>query len=157
MPAGSEVSLPHTWRPLGVRLAGVVFGSMMLIVGGWAWINFPADVKDDFNWLQRVTVILLGGLFLGIYYAMARSRIVARESGLLVVNGFRGRELEWAEIVRVGMPSGAPWVRFDLADGNTISGLGIQSSDGNRAYRAVQELRTLVEQRSAGNPDTPGH
>lgn len=155
MPAGSEVALPHTWRPLGVRLAGLLFGSMLVLVGGWAWISFPPEVKDDFNWLQRGTVILLGLLFLGTYYAMARSRIVAREAGLLVVNGFRARELQWAQIVRVSMPRGAPWVRFDLADGTAISGLGIQSSDGNRAYRAVAQVRDLVESHSAGDPDTP--
>ena len=35
MPAASEPSrreLPHTWRPFGVRIAGAVFGTLLLVV-----------------------------------------------------------------------------------------------------------------------------
>jgi hypothetical protein len=70
--------------------------------------------------------------------------VVARREGLLVVNGFRSRELEWAEVIAVHLPPGAPWVVFDLADGTTASAMGIQGSDGARAQAAVRELRALI-------------
>ena len=43
------------------------------------------------------------------------------------------------------MPPGAPWATLDLADGTTVPVMGIQGSDGQRARRAVRDLRTLVE------------
>ena len=53
----------------------------------------------------------------------------------MVVNGYRRREYEWAEIVAVHLPPGAPWVTLDLADGDTAPVMGIQGSDGDRAPR----------------------
>jgi hypothetical protein len=97
MPAVSEPALPHTWRPLGVRMAGILFGGRLLVV----------------------------------------------------VNGYRRREYEWAEVLAVHLPPGAPWATLDLADGTSQPAMGIQGSDGARAHRAVAELRLLIS-RAAG-------
>ncbi len=41
MPAGSDpVTLPHTWRPLGVRVAATVLFSLLAVVVGFAWFSF---------------------------------------------------------------------------------------------------------------------
>ena len=48
MPADSEsggVPLPHTWRPLGVRLAAVIFGGALLVVCAMAWIGFDDEIR----------------------------------------------------------------------------------------------------------------
>jgi len=63
----------------------------------------------------------------------------------VVVNGYRRREYEWAEIVAVHLPPGAPWMTLDLSDGTTASALGIQGSDGARARTAVRQLRALLD------------
>lgn len=145
MPAVSEPALPHTWRPLGVRLAGVVFGGMLLVVCAVAWFSFDAETRAKFTTFQRGTLLFLGALFFSVGYAMARSRVVARDDRLVVVNGYRRHEYEWAEVLAVHMPPGAPWAVLDLADGTSQPAMGIQGSDGGRARRAVAELRLLID------------
>ena len=143
--------LPRTWRPLGVRLAGALFGTMLLVVVLAAWFLWDDEIRAKFTFLQKATVIAIGGLFFAAGFALARSRVVAREEGLVVVNGYRRREYEWPELVAVNLPPGAPWVTLDLADGTTVSAMGIQGSDGARARTAVRELRAVLSDRS-----TPG-
>jgi Bacterial PH domain len=152
MPAGSEppalVPLPHTWRPFGVRLAGAVLGGGLLLVCVLAWVGFDEETRARFTLVERGTLLVFGLLAFLLWFALVRSRVVAEEDRLVVVNGYRRREFEWAEVVAVHLPPGAPWVTLDLADGTTVSAMGIQGSDGNRARRAVSELRAAVEAQS---------
>ena len=145
MPAVSEPALPHTWRPLGVRLAGLLFGGMLMVVTVFAWFAFDEETRARFTPFQRGTVIFLGLLFFSAGYAMARSRVVAEVDRLVVVNGFRRHDYEWAEVIAAHLPPGAPWVVLDLADGTSQPAMGIQGSDGGRARTAVAELRTLID------------
>jgi hypothetical protein len=151
MPAGSEapVPLPHTWRPLGPRIAGAVAGCALLVVTAFLWFGFDDETRDSVTPFQRGTVVFLGLIGFAALYALIRSRVDAEMDRLIVVNGYRRHEFEWAEIVGVHLPPGAPWVTLDLADGNTASAMGIQGSDGARAKQAVRQLRALVDQRPA--------
>lgn len=154
MPAGSDVpgsdgsvqvALPHTWRPFGVRVAGIVFGGALLVVCAVAWFSFDAETRAKFTFFQRSTLVFLGLLAFAVWFALVRSRVVAEEERLVVVNGYRRHEFEWAEVVAVHLPPGAPWVTLDLSDGTTATALGIQGSDGARARLAVRQLRALVD------------
>src|SRR6478609_4509739 len=153
MPADSEssppVTLPRTWRPLGVRLAGGIFGGLLLFVCVFAWISFGAETRSKFTVFQIATLLALGMLAFALGLALVRSRVVAETDRLVVVNGYRRREFEYAEVVGVHLPPGAPWVTLDLADGTTVSAMGIQGSDGARAKQAVRELRAVVNAQSA--------
>jgi hypothetical protein len=139
--------LPRTWRPLGPRIAALVF--CIVLVGAFAmlWVTFPQETKDAVSPLQRATVVLFIALGVGLLNGLARSRVTARDTGLTVVNGYRKRELEWAQVVAVHMPPGAPWPTMDLDDGSTISVMGIHASDGLRARTQVSELRALLDGR----------
>jgi hypothetical protein len=145
MPAGSDVALPHTFRPFGVRLAIYVLGGLLVLVVLVMWFALPADIRSQFTPLQLGTVIFLGLLFYAAGYALARSRVVAREDGLTVVNGYRTRRFEWNEILAVSLRNGSPWAELDLSDGTTVAAMGIQGSDGPRAMRQVREVRALVD------------
>ena len=147
MPAVSEPrpELPHTWRPFGPRMAGTLFGAMLLIVCAAAWFGFDDATRAKFTFFQRATLVFLGLLAFAAWFALMRSRVVAMVDKLVVVNGYRRHEYEWAEVIAVHLPPGAPWVVIDLADGSTVSALGIQGSDGARAQRAVRQLRTLTD------------
>lgn len=136
--------LPHTWRPFGVRMAGIVFGAGLAIVLAGAWISFPERVKDEFNLWQRLTTLALLGLFAAAEYGLMRCRAVATDEGLTVVNGYTRHDLAWAQVVAVHMPPGAPWAVLDLDDGTTCSVMAIQGSDGARARHAVRQLRALL-------------
>ncbi len=149
MPAGSEggaaPSLPRTWRPLGVRLAGWVFGVSLLIVVTVAWLAVPAGVRDATTFLQRVTLLGFVALGIAIMHALMRCRVTATTEHLVVVNGYRRHDYDWAQVLGVSLPAGAPWATLDLADGTTVSAMGIQGSDGERARTAVRELRLLLQ------------
>ena len=144
MPAVSEPTLPHTWRPLGVRLAGIVFGGTLLAVCAFAWFAFDEETRARFTPFQRGTVVFVGLLFFSAGFAMARSRVVAEVDRLVIVNGYRRHAYEWAEVLAVHLPPGAPWAVLDLSDGTSQPAMGIQGSDGGRAQRAVAELRLLI-------------
>lgn len=149
MPADSEPlpALPHTWRPLGPRIAAAVFAVVLVGAFSWLWLSFDDQTRAAINVVERITVVLVVGTGIALLYALARSKVVAREQGLVLVNGYRRREYEWAEVVALHMPPGAPWPTLDLADGSTVSALGIHGSDGERAKRAVRELKGLLATR----------
>lgn len=144
MVAPETVALPRTWRPLGARVAVYFFGAMLLATTTFAWFGFDPEIRAKFTLFQRATVIFVGLLYVAAGFALARSRVVASQVGLVVVNGYKRRELEWAEIISIHLTAGAPWATIDLADGTTASLLAIQSTDGARATEAVRTLRTLI-------------
>lgn len=143
------VLLPHTWRPLGVRLAVVFFGVLLAVVFLAAWFGFSQETRDSYTPFQLATLALmiLGGA--GVGYGVARARVVATDQGIVVVNGFRRHEAAWREVQSIRLPSGAPWARMRLVDGRQVSLTAIQGSDGPRATRAVAQLAALVEARGA--------
>ena len=105
MPADSDGAgpppLPRTWRPLGPRIAGVVAGGALLMITAFLWFGLEPDVRDSVTPFQRGTVVAMFLLGFACLYALARSRVVAREEGLHVVNGYRSRDYTWPEIVAV--------------------------------------------------------
>ena len=138
--------VPKTWRPFGVRLAGIVLGAGLVVVCALTWIGFDADTRARFTMFERLTMLVMGLLAFALWFALVRSRVVAEEQRLVVVNGYRRREYDYAQVVAVRLPPGAPWATLDLADGTTVSAMGIQGSDGDRARRAVREVRAVAEQ-----------
>ncbi|MEO5708527.1 MAG: PH domain-containing protein [Nocardioidaceae bacterium] len=152
MPAASEpdLTLPKTFRPFGVRIAIYVAAALLVLVVVVTWLAFPPEVQDAFSWSQRFTVLGLGLMFYAGGYALARSRVVAREDGLTVVNGYRTRHFEWNEVLAVTLRPGSPWAELDVADGTTVAAMGIQGSDGRRAKAHVRQLRRLVEDLTHG-------
>ncbi|QIG43452.1 PH domain-containing protein [Nocardioides anomalus] len=155
MPAGSEGAgltvppLPRTWRPLGPRVVGVMVTIALIVVVAVGWLSFDDETRGKFTAFQIGTLIFFGLLYLALMYGITRSRAVAYDDRLVVVNGYRRHEYAWPQIVAARLPPGAPWVTLDLADGETAAVLGIQGSDGQRARTAVRELKALVAAASA--------
>ncbi len=137
-----------TWRPLGPRVVGIVIGSGLFVICAFAWFGFDERTRESFNPFQRGTLIALGVLVGAALYALLRSRVEAHSDRLVVVNGYRRREYEWAQVVAIHLPPGAPWMTLDLADGDTAPAMGIQGSDGARAQAAVRELRRILAAKS---------
>lgn len=141
MPAASE---RRVFRPLGVRLAGlmlvVAFAGTALVI----WAALPPAVLEGFNTVDYAFLWFFGVIVIVVIAAMTRSRVVADPDGLRVVNGFRTRRFEWAQVVAVSMPPGAPWARVDISDGTTVPAMGIQGSDGDRARQQIRDLRGLI-------------
>ena len=147
------VTLPHTWRPFGARLMGTVCGVMLLALTLTVWIALGPDIRAKFTPFQKGTLVFLGLLALGVWFALMRSRVTATDVGVVVVNGYRTRDFEWSEVVAVNLRRGAPWAAFDLSDGTSLSALAIQGSDGARAQHAVRELRRLIAENTPTERD----
>ena len=148
MPADSEsgsVPLPHTWRPLGVRLAAVIFGGGLLVVCAMAWIGFDDEIRDAFTFPQKLTLVGFGLMVVGALLALSRSRVTAETERIVVVNGFRRRVFDRNAVVAVHLGRGAPWATLDIDDGTTVAAMGIQGSDGDRALQALRELRAVLD------------
>lgn len=150
-PPPSLPSLPHTWRPLGVRFAVIGFGLTLLVVCAAAWFGFDDSVRDRFSWLQRSTLLAMGAGAAACGWALARARVTAEMESLVVVNGFRTRHLAWEEVLAIHLSEGAPWATLDLADGTTISAMAFQGSDGRRARDGVRQVRALIDRDDSGN------
>ena len=141
-PAGTAV--PKTWRPLGVRVIGIVLVLGLYGLCAFTWFAFDEEIRAKFSILEKLTMLFFGILILVLVHALVRSRVEARREGLVVVNGYRRRDLAWEQVLAVHLPPGAPWVTLDLADGTAVPAMGIQASDGGRARGAVRELRGFV-------------
>lgn len=132
-----------TWRPTRARIIPYVL-SVVVVAG---MVALAVVMPPPLTMGDRIGFVTLGLIIAGVLHVLARSRVVAGERGLVVVNGLRTHDLEWAEVLGVSMGSGAPWPVLDLADGSTVSVMGIQASDGEHARRAVAELAALVRER----------
>ena len=141
-----QPELPVTWRPQRARLVTHGFAGVVLVVVVVLAIVLPGP----FGIADRVGIVVVGALISGVLYLLGRCRLHAEADGLTVVNVLRTTELEWAEVVGASMTVGEPWVTLDLDDGETMAAMGIQSSDGERARRALEQLRALLTEHAVG-------
>jgi hypothetical protein len=132
-----------TWRPRRARVVPYVLA--VVVVAGMAALAVALPAPWAIG--DRVGLVAIGLVIAGVLHILARSRATADDRGLVVVNGLRTHEYEWAEVLGVSMGEGAPWPTLDLADGSTVPVMGIQASDGERANRADAELAALVHER----------
>jgi predicted DNA repair protein MutK len=143
-PAAQPVELPHTWRPLGVRIMLWAVGTLLIVLLVFVWIGLGEDIRSQFTLFERVTLVIIGVLLFITYYGLLRCKVVASADGLRVVNGYRSRRFEWSQVIGLSLPRGAPWATLDLSSGTTLSVMAVQGSDGARAHRAARDLRVLI-------------
>ncbi|MEJ8655947.1 PH domain-containing protein [Streptomyces sp. MS1.AVA.4] len=139
-------ALPVTFRPTRTRAVLLSVGTVMFVV-----ITAVAFALDKLGPGERISFVLTALLFFGVLALLSRPKVVADELGVTVVNLTRSRRLEWAEILRVNLRPGDPWVFLDLSDGMSLPVLGIQPGVARRhAIRDARALRLLAESRGTG-------
>jgi hypothetical protein len=100
---------------------------------------------------ERASFVFTALLFFGVLALLSRPKVVADEDGVTVVNLTRTRRLSWAEILRVNLRVGDPWVFLDLSDGTSMPALGIQPGIAKQqAIRDARTLRALAESHGTG-------
>lgn len=129
-------TLPVTFRPARTRAVLLTAGVAILVV-----ITTVALLLDQLTTAERVSFILTAALLCAALLLLARPKAVADDSGVTVVNIASRRRLDWAEILRVNLRPGDPWVFLDLSDGTSLPVLGIQP--GIAKQRAIQDARAL--------------
>jgi hypothetical protein len=146
-PAGPGLpGLPVTFRPTRTRAVLLTVGSVMFVV-----ITTVALLLDHVNTAERMSFVVTALMFFGVLALLSRPKVVADTAGVTVVNLTRARRLDWAEILRVNLRQGDPWVFLDLSDGTSLPALGIQPGIAKEhAIRDARALRALVERHSAG-------
>ncbi|GHB63915.1 membrane protein [Streptomyces viridiviolaceus] len=148
---GDLPALPVTFRP--GRTRAVLIVSAVLIFGT---ITAVAVALKGLGPGERLSFVLTALLLAGVLLLLARPKVVADESGVTVVNLTNKRRLEWAEILRVNLRPGDPWVFLDLSDGTSLPALGIQPGIARqRAIADGRALRALTEARSTAGPEAP--
>jgi len=143
---------PQTYRPLGARVVAFVAGGALITVMAVLWAAMSADVRGQFNSLQTATLLLCLAVALTVLYGIARTSVRTDDSGITVRNGYRQHRLAWAEAVGVTLPRGAPWAVIDVADGSVLAAMALQGADGERARRAVAELRRSIDAHNSPEP-----
>ncbi|GAA3158500.1 PH domain-containing protein [Streptomyces rameus] len=129
-------TLPVTFRPGHTRVILLTAGVVMFLV-----ISAIALLLEQLGPGDRLTFIITGAVIFWVLAQLARVKVIADDSGVTVVNIVSRRRLAWAEILRVNLRPGDPWVFLDLSDGTSLPALGIQP--GIARQRAVADARTL--------------
>ncbi|MGW2560784.1 PH domain-containing protein [Streptomyces sp. NPDC001514] len=139
-------ALPTTFRPTRTRVVLLSVGTVMFAV-----ITAVAFALEKLTAGERISFVLTALLFFGVLALLSRPKVVADDQGVTVVNLTRSRRLEWAEILRVNLRPGDPWVFLDLSDGTSLPALGIQPGIAREhAIRDARALRALAEARGTG-------
>lgn len=144
MPAASEATLPRTFRPRRARITIWAISATLLVIMGTLAVILPSGGAKGFGLSDRIGVFACGLFIIWFLNRHAQVRAIADADGLLVVNMFKRRRLQWGEILSVRLRRGDPWVYLDLSDGTTLPIMGIQGSDGDAAAAHARELAGLV-------------
>lgn len=145
--------LPVTFRPARTRAVLLGLGAGLLAAFVAIAVLLPADGARPWHTSDRVWLVCTGLLVTGVLVLLSRPKVAADRDGVTVVNLTTRRRLEWAQVVRVNLRPGDPWVYLDLADGTSLAAMGIQPGIGRgRALRDARALRALAEAYGTGNP-----
>ncbi|MDV5144358.1 PH domain-containing protein [Streptomyces sp. SBC-4] len=133
--------LPVTFRPGRTRAVLLTVGTVMFVV-----ITAVALMLERLGPGERVSFVFTAALLFGVLIMLSRPKVVADDEGVTVVNITRTRRLAWAEILKVNLRPGDPWVFLDLSDGTSMPVLGIQPGIAKEAaIRDARALRALAE------------
>ncbi|MER7465994.1 PH domain-containing protein [Streptomyces sp. NPDC097981] len=139
-------ALPVTFRPTRTRAVLLGVGLAM-----FATITAIALLLENLGPGERMSFIFTAVLLTSVLVLLSRPKVVADEAGVTVVNLTNTRRLEWAQILRVNLRPGDPWVFLDLSDGTSLPALGIQPGVAKQqAIGDARALRALAEARGTG-------
>jgi hypothetical protein len=131
-----------------MSLGAIAFAALSVIA-----VLLPAGGAVAWSVGEKAVVGLSGLLVWGVLALLSRPKAVADEQGLTVINLTVRRRLEWAQVLRVNLRSGDPWVSLDLDDGTTLAVMAIQPGAGRAgALRDARLLRDLADH--YGSADT---
>ncbi|MEU7606509.1 PH domain-containing protein [Streptomyces sp. NPDC040724] len=142
-------ALPVTFRPTRTRAVLLGVGTAMFVT-----IGSIALLLENLSPGERISFLFTAVLLSSVLVLLSRPKVVADEAGVTVVNITTSRRLEWAQILRVNLRPGDPWVFLDLSDGTSLPVLGIQPGVAKqRAIGDARALRALAESRGTGAND----
>lgn len=150
-------------RPHWLRIVGWTLSIALAAFSVGGWFAFPADVRARVTPFQLITLVAILATVIAVIMITAASSVIADVEGLRIRNGLRVHRIGWARVHKFLLRRGDSWaiVLLEPADGSPFEAdldaeqiqlLGIQAHDGERARRAVEELRRLHAQREKNTP-----
>ncbi|MEW1697124.1 PH domain-containing protein [Streptomyces sp. NPDC093249] len=137
----SAPALPVTFRPGRTRAILLTMATVMFVV-----ITVVALMLDRLGPGEKASFVFTAAMLAGVLVLLSRPKVVADAEGVTVVNITRTRRLAWAEILKVNLRPGDPWVFLDLSDGTSLPALGIQPGIAKEsAIRDARALRALAD------------
>jgi hypothetical protein len=125
-----------------------VYAAAFLIAAAHIAVGFLLKIGSSgvlFRTADQVGIALVGITLACLVLLLARARVRAGKSGIAVRNALAYKVIPWSDVVDVSFPLGARWARVDLADDEYTPVMAIQAVDKDRAVRAMNDLRTLME------------
>ncbi len=107
-------------------------------------VVLPGDGATGFKLLDRLGVVAVGLAVAAVLWWFSLVSALPSESGLRVRNLVGVCDLEWPQIVAVRFGGASPWAVLDLSDGDTLTVMAVQRSDGAYGAGEAQRLATLV-------------
>lgn len=152
MPAVADGSAVLVIRPRMLQVFGAFMAFALVALTTVFWLALPAAVRALFSLSQRLTLLAVLALLVGVIVALVTSSVRADADGLSIRNGLRTHAVPWDRVHKVIFRSGDPWAQLLLTpeDGSAFEVdldaekrqlMGIQAVDGPRAHAAVEELR----------------
>ncbi|MFI1718320.1 PH domain-containing protein [Streptomyces sp. NPDC053513] len=140
-------ALPVTFRPGRTRAVLLTMSVAIFVV-----ITAVAMMLERLGPGERASFVFTALLLSGVLVLLSRPKVVADDEGVTVVNIVRSRRLAWAEILKVNLRPGDPWVFLDLSDGTSLPALGIQPGIAKEAaIRDARALRLLADSHGTGS------
>lgn len=136
--------LPTVWRPRRGRIVPYILAVLAVVGFVLVALAITGKGRGGATPFDRAMLVASGLAVAWVLHRYASVRVEADDSGLTVVNLFRRRRLEWAEVVTVRLASGDPWVQLDLSDGTTLAAMGIQATDGAHGQDSARALGKAV-------------
>lgn len=142
--AEPPVSVPLVIRPWRVRwVAWICAVGLFVAMTAIAVLLRRVSTGVYFHTDDQVAMVVLGLLMaLGIL-TLTLARVRADAYGVEVRNLLLTRVVPWSQVLEVRFPDGARWARLELPDDEYLPLSAIQLVDGQRAVRAIAELRNL--------------
>jgi hypothetical protein len=138
----------RVYRPFGARLVVVVMAVTLVGAVTFLWAAMPAEVRAQFSWPQRITILFFFAAILLALWGMFRTSVTISDSGLVITNIFKVRSYDWAQVLAISLHRGDPWAVLDLSDGTSVVAMAIQGSDGARTNGILHEIGEQIEKHS---------
>ncbi|SDP89458.1 PH domain-containing protein [Actinopolyspora xinjiangensis] len=140
-------------RPKRVRNVAVPAALVVFVICGIAALMLRRTANGLLLTVSdQVAMVGIGAVLAGLILLSTRPRLRADENGVEVRNSILTRRYSWSDVRGVSFPEGATCARLELPDDEYEPITAIQSFDGERAVRAMRDLRAL--RREIGHIDS---
>ena len=143
-------AVPRLLRIAVTVVAAGIVGAMTVIA-----VLLPSSSVGvvAFGLVDQLAIFGLGLAMGGAVLFLGRPRVDADMHGVQVRNIASTQHLPWSRVKAVRFEEKSSWATLLLRNGDELSVLALQASDGQRAVAAVRGLRSLLAAHEAENAE----